>query len=78
MSTFDPRTCTGCGEPLGVIDAQRWDVCLECTRARQRAVLSGRCACGRRALPGSPVTQAGRRWVPCRRCLGAIRSRGVA
>ncbi len=66
-------TCDGCGRPLNPVEAQQWTVCLDCTKARQRAVASGRCACGGRAIPGELCRVGSRSWIPCRRCLGSIR-----
>ncbi len=70
--------CEGCGRPLGVVEAQRWNVCLPCTKARHRsATTGGRCRCGNKARPGAecgnPIGSGGVRWIPCRRCLGSIR-----
>ena len=65
--------CDGCGTPLTPVEALRWSVCLPCTKARQRAVVSRRCCCGRKRLPGEPCAVGGRQWIPCRRCLGTIR-----
>jgi hypothetical protein len=78
MSSAPAFPCEGCGAPLGVLEAQRWAVCMTCTRARHHAVIAGRCVCGRSRVPGEPVSQAGRRWTPCRRCLGAIAGKEVA
>ncbi|HNX49864.1 MAG TPA: hypothetical protein PLS53_01310 [Thermoanaerobaculaceae bacterium] len=66
-------TCDGCGQPLGTDEAQRWTACLDCTRARMRTALSGRCTCGKHKVPGEPCRVNSRSWIPCRRCLGSIR-----
>ncbi len=68
----DARTCEGCDSPLNPIEALHWRVCMPCTQARHKAVLARRCICGAKRRPGTPVSQAGRAWTPCRRCLGAI------
>lgn len=66
-------SCDGCGRPLNPVEALRWTVCFGCTKARQRAVVAGRCCCGRQRVPGAPCAAGSRRWIPCRRCLGTIR-----
>jgi hypothetical protein len=69
-----PRTCEGCGMGLSPVEGARWRVCLDCTRARHRAVIArGKCRCGAKRREGEVVRQGPRAWVPCRRCLGAIR-----
>ncbi len=70
-----PTPCDGCERPLGPVEALHWSVCLDCTKARHRAVLAGRCVCGPQRRPGSPVSSGARSWMPCRRCLAVIRSR---
>jgi hypothetical protein len=65
--------CDGCAAPLNPIEALHWSVCMPCTRARQKAVLSHRCCCGPKRVPGELCTVGSRRWIPCRRCLGTIR-----
>jgi len=66
--------CTGCGKPLGVIEALRWDVCLDCTKARARTASNhGRCSCGRKARAGKMAKTFSRKWTPCLRCLGTIK-----
>jgi len=66
-------TCNGCGKPFqNTIDT--YAVCMDCVRARHRAVVKrGRCTCGakRRELPVSRV--GSRTWIPCGRCLGTVR-----
>jgi hypothetical protein len=66
-------TCAGCDRPLGALEAGRYTVCMECTRARHRAAHTKRCACGREARPVGPYRVGGRRWLSCRRCLGTIK-----
>lgn len=66
-------TCDGCGRTLNPAEAVHWTVCLPCTKARQKAVLSGRCCCGRQRVPGELCAVGSRQWIPCRRCLGMIR-----
>ena len=65
--------CDGCGRPLNPVESLRWTVCLDCTRARARTTLSGRCTCGTYKVPGEVCRVGSRSWIPCRRCLGAIR-----
>ena len=70
------RTCEGCGKGLSAAEGLHWSVCLACTKARHRAAVArGRCCCrAAERRPGELVTQGGRTWIPCRRCLGAIRA----
>jgi hypothetical protein len=66
------RHCDGCGKELGVFDAL-WTVCMECTRARHRACVSGgKCTCGRKRVERTIVTRV-RSWIACDRCLGTVR-----
>lgn len=65
------KICEGCGEELGVIEAIRWDVCMQCTKARHRTVLSKRCSCGTKRRPRE-VSNGCRTWMACDRCLGRI------
>jgi hypothetical protein len=72
-ATDAPRACEGCGAGLTRDEAARWRVCVDCTRARHRAVIArGSCRCGKHARPGEIVTQGPRSWIPCRRCLGCV------
>ena len=66
-------SCDGCGRPLNPVEVLRWTVCLDCTRARMRSVLSGRCTCGTHKVPGELCRVGSRSWIHCRRCLGSIR-----
>lgn len=78
MSSVDnahAQACEGCGAQLGAIEALRWSVCMDCTRARAATVgRHGRCACGRKARP-RPASNGVRSWSACERCLGAIPER---
>lgn len=67
------HACEGCGKGMTAAEA-RWPVCLDCTKARHKAVIArGRCRCRReQRRPGDVVQQGPRRWIPCRRCLGMI------
>lgn len=68
------RKCHGCGDKLGPMDYQ-YNVCMDCTRARHKSVLAqGKCMCGKKRVPGEVVSQSGRSWIPCERCLGNIKS----
>jgi hypothetical protein len=64
-------TCEGCGE--GFICFDPLPVCFDCVKARHRAAVKRKCACGRKAVPLPEVGGRGRRFIPCRRCLGTIR-----
>lgn len=66
-------TCDGCGRQLERDEAQHWTACLDCTRARMRSAMSGRCTCGTHKIPGDVCRVGSRSWIPCRRCLGSIR-----
>ncbi len=71
--TEAPR-CQGCLEFLSPSDrAQGYAVCLDCTRARHRAVLKRRCVCGRRRRETEIKRVGSRSWVSCHRCLGQVR-----
>jgi len=67
--------CEGCGKGLTPAEGAHWRVCLDCTKARHRtAVNRGRCGCrAKDKRPGEVVRQGPRAWIPCRRCLGAIK-----
>lgn len=65
------RTCEGCCGPFGPFDAL-WDVCLPCTKARYKAVITKRCVCGRGRRPTDVKRIGSRSWVSCKRCLGTI------
>jgi hypothetical protein len=70
--------CQGCQKELGAVEALSWGVCLDCTKARHRAVVNGgRCKCGNKAVRsddvmGEPNRVGSRTWVSCFRCLGTI------
>lgn len=67
--------CEGCGKELGPLEALRWHVCMDCTKARHRAVVNhGRCTCGRKRRPRI-VTNGCRTWSACDRCLGTVKER---
>lgn len=67
-------TCEGCNKPLGMLEAMRWNVCMDCTRARARAVANhSRCTCGNKARPTEVMRSGSRTWISCHRCLGSIR-----
>lgn len=67
--TKNPGSCPVCGGP-------GWgagEICMGCVRARAATVARhGRCACGKKRIPGAEVQHLGRAWTPCERCLGAI------
>lgn len=66
--------CEGCGKGLGVVEASRWSVCLDCTKARHRTVYNGgRCTCRKKAVPTEVNRVGSRSWISCFRCLGQIR-----
>lgn len=70
----NPSSCDGCGRPLNPVEATRWSVCMDCTRARAATVARrGKCACRSKARAGDVVRTGSRSFVPCRRCLGTIR-----
>lgn len=67
--------CEGCGGAMHPWAFMRWGVCFECTQARAKCVAKhGRCVCGSKRVAGDEMSNGcGRRWIPCRRCLGSIR-----
>lgn len=65
--------CDGCGIFLFPYEAKQWGVCLSCTKVRHRAVLTGKCSCGKLRRPKACDNGMGRRWFSCLRCLGTIR-----
>ena len=68
-----PR-CEGCDQPLDRMSiALGYTVCMDCTRARQRAVLSRKCVCGSKRRPTEVKHMASRTWISCYRCLGQIK-----
>lgn len=61
--------CEGCGCELGIRDL-RWMVCMDCTKARHRAVVARKgCTCGRKAKLGEPKARYGVVVRDCARCL---------
>jgi hypothetical protein len=67
-------TCEACDKPLGVLEAMRWTVCMECTVARARAVQKRRCVCTKRQQRPTDIKRVGSRsWISCERCLGQIK-----
>lgn len=65
------RLCEGCNEPLGPMDYQ-WNVCMPCTEARHRAVLSHKCSCGKKRRE-KMCDYGFRKEIRCLRCLGLVR-----
>jgi hypothetical protein len=80
VETVEGVPCSGCGQLMNQAAALVGSsiyppVCFGCVKARHRSVLArGACKCGNRKVVGAPVSQAGRRWIPCNRCLGKIKS----
>lgn len=67
-------SCDGCGAPMSMSEhAAGWTVCLECTKARHRAVLKRKCCCGRKRRPTEVMRTGSRSWISCHRCLGQIK-----
>ncbi len=74
------EVCEGCGKSWFNI-FRDGAVCMDCVHARARVAFSGSCKCGRKARPGKlsgPVFRIngrdiGRKFIPCKRCLGVIR-----
>lgn len=72
METTTRPGCQGCGTPLSPVEALRWQVCLDCTKARHRAATNrGRCSCGTKRRDRLVETRS-RSWIACDRCLGVI------
>jgi len=65
------KTCEGCDKPLHPLDlAQHWTVCMDCTKARHRAVMARKCVCGRKRRENPKLNRVGSRtWKTCNRCL---------
>jgi hypothetical protein len=67
------KQCEGCDKELGVIEALRWSVCMDCTKARHKATVNrGKCSCGRKRKERE-ATNGIRRWIVCNRCLGTVK-----
>jgi hypothetical protein len=66
------RHCEGCGKQLGVGDTG-YTVCIECTKARHRAVVNRKCSCGNKRRPTEIKRIGSRTWISCYRCLGQIK-----
>ncbi len=48
-------------------------VCMDCTRARQKAATSrGGCKCGGKKVPSEVKQMGSRKWISCERCFGQI------
>lgn len=60
--------CTVCGKE------NLFDICMECIKARQRAVVYRKCCCGKSKIPDENIKQVcSRKWIACKRCLGTIK-----
>jgi ribosomal protein L21 len=65
------RPCEGC---LTVGRTDSYSVCMTCTVARHKAVLSKKCVCKKKDKRESHIKRTGsRQWTTCLRCLGTIR-----
>lgn len=58
--------CDGCLQEVYSFN----NPCMDCIKARHRAVLAGRCACGRKRRENPTIHRVGSRtWKTCDRCL---------
>lgn len=72
----DTPKCHGCGEVISIVDQREgYSVCLDCTKARQAAVMAhGACKCAAKRNPDARIRIVGsRKWIACNRCLGTVR-----
>ena len=69
---MEARQCEGCGSELGVFDIG-YSICMECTKARHRAVINRKCSCGNKKRPSKIKRIHSRTWISCNRCLGQIK-----
>lgn len=61
--------CEGCNKlVIGL-----FGVCLECVKARHKAVLKRKCVCGNQKKPTNIKRIGSRSWISCYRCLGQIK-----
>ena len=66
--------CEGCLKELSVFDIlQKYNVCLDCTKARHKAVFTGKCVCGNKKRESDIHKIGSRTWISCLRCLGQIK-----
>lgn len=69
------QMCEGCDTPLDTLSlVGGYSVCMPCTKARHKAVLSRKCSCGKATQEKlCQVGKHGRKWISCLRCLGTVR-----
>ena len=67
--------CVGCGVPTvwGILDPRNPPICMDCVKARARAVVRIYCGCRAKRRKVSLLVASGRRWKACGRCLGVVR-----
>lgn len=63
-------SCDGCQKTMLYVG---WNVCMDCTRRRHKAVCNrGKCVC-RTEKYGRTCKAYSRTWMSCNRCLGTIK-----
>lgn len=66
--------CEGCEKELPPVDVvMGWNVCMDCTKARHRAVVARKCICGKKRRNSEVHKAYSRRWISCLRCLGTVK-----
>lgn len=77
---YPTHRCEGCLKALSVFEAVAgYTVCMACVKARHRAAITHKCACGAGYRRYSdlhethPGRDFGRKWYDCLRCLGQIK-----
>ena len=67
--------CEGCLKEMDVMGfLQGYTVCMDCVKARHKAVMrNGKCGCRKADKRPREMGNKSRKWLGCDRCLGTIR-----